>query len=232
MRTVLALTIACAGGLPAMADVFERPEACELIATVQTDICEVENLYNCPSANTVIARSEIFDNDGLASVSTYDPATKLSSLDDVWSDGSTRLQISGDEDGDVVRKGSGSSLAVGEVKMFGLWRPVSGSEKAEYSGETVELAGKTFHRIEIDVVAQMPYPIPTFTGREVRAYNEELELSVSLEVYYDHGMLGDAESKLMQLSLRGQPGFGDEQPRYGCMTLGMVPEMSDWGVPV
>ncbi len=115
--------------------------------------------------------------------------------------------------------------------MFGLWRPVSGSETAEYSGETVELAGKIFHRIEVIAILELPYPIPSFTGREVRAYNEELDLSVSLEVSYDNSVLGDAESKLMQLSLRGQPGFGDEQPRYGCMTLGAVSVMPHRGMP-
>ncbi|NJS38455.1 MAG: hypothetical protein HC783_04915 [Rhodobacteraceae bacterium] len=214
-----------------MADVFVRPETCKLIATVQTDICEVDNLYSCPSTNGVIGRGESFDSTGLTSVSINDPTTGLSSLDDVWGDGSSRLQMSGDKDGDIVRKGFGSSSAVGEAKMFGLWRPVSGTETAEYSGETVELAGKTFLRIEVIVIAHLPYPIPSFTGREVRAYNEELDLTVTLEVTHDSNILSGSNSRLAQLSLPGQPGFGDEQPRYGCMTLGAVSRASDREVP-
>lgn len=231
MRTVLALTIACAGGLPALADVFVRPEACELIATVQRDTCEVENLYSCPSENGVLNRDETFDIDGLASVSILDPSTGASTLDFVWNDGSMKLQSTGDSDLDVVRNGSGSMSAVGEVRLFGLWRPVSGTETSVHTGETLELAGKTFHRIETTVTLQLPYPIPTFTGRDVRAYNEELDLTVTVEVSYEEGVLAASDSKLMQLSLRGQHGFGDEQPRYGCMTLGMVPKLSDRGMP-
>jgi hypothetical protein len=231
MRSVLALTIACAGGLPALADVFVRPEACELIATVQTDTCEVNNHYNCPSANGPIAREEAFDIDGLASVSIFDPSTGVSTLDFVWNDGSMRMQSTGDSDLDVVRNGSGSMSAVGEVRLFGLWRPFSGTETSVHSGETLELAGKTFHRIESGITLQLPYPIPAFKGRDVRAYNEELNLTVGVETSLEEDALAASNSKLMQLSLRGQPGFGDEQPRHGCMTLGAVSVMPHRGRP-
>jgi hypothetical protein len=230
MRTVLALTIACTGGTSALADVFVRPATCELIATMQSDGCEVENQYSCPSGNGALDRVEFFDSEGLVSVSITDPSTGQSTTDRVWNDGNTRFQYSGDTDLDIVRNGFGKSSVVGEVKLFGLWRPASGTDEAIHTGETLELAGKSFHRIESTTTLQFPYPVPTIKGREVRAYNEELNLSVSVEIKFDGG-LEAADSKLMQLSLRDQPGFGDEQPRYGCMTLGAISVTPSQGVP-
>jgi hypothetical protein len=223
LRNVVALILtgilastACAG------DIFVRPETCTLVATIQTDSCEVENDYTCPTENGPINRTESFDEAGLTSVSIEDLLIGQVTTSFVWDDGSFRLQYSGDKDIDIVRNGTGASSAVGEVKMFGLWRPISGSDTSTYSGETMELAGVSFHRIESMATLRLPYPVPEIIGREVRAYNEDLDLSVSIEREYLEGASSALNSKLAQLSLPGQPGFGDEFPRYGCDTLSEI----------
>ncbi|OYX24150.1 MAG: hypothetical protein B7Z10_09810 [Rhodobacterales bacterium 32-66-7] len=111
-----------------------------------------------------------------------------------------------------------------------MWRPITGTGESIYSGEKIELAGKLFHRIEDFGTFQMPPPMPEVVSSGVRVYNEELNLSISLEQKFDESVPASASSKLMQLSLQGQSGFGDEQPRFGCETLSSLSMQSLQGI--
>jgi hypothetical protein len=68
----------------------------------------------------------------------------------------------------------------------------------------------------------LPNPVPIIKGREIRAFSEKLGLSVSVERTYLEGASSDLNVKLVELFLAGQPGFGDESPRYGCANLSSI----------
>lgn len=222
MRKFLILACLTTPAAPALAeDVFQRPADCQLMATTQRDTCEVENIYSCGAAESPIIRTESFDALGLYAVSIDDAENKSYSTDFVGEDGSFWLEYSGDEPSEVLRKGLGVSTATGEFQAFGLRRPFAASSSSAYEGQSMNLAGKSFHRIENKLSMQLPYPMPEIRGTEILAFSEEMQLGLSVEITYESDAPLVQGSKLVELSLPGQAGFGEEYPRFGCSNLSL-----------
>lgn len=196
-------------------DLFVRPPGCVRIATSQHNNCEVNNLFRCSGAGVLPYRSEDTDEAGVLAVSTLDADYNLVEVGEEHVDSSVTMRVTGSTLPEVIATGQGSQDMVGELRLLGMRRPLSGAGTSVYDGETVEWAGIVFRRIEADGHIDMPPPMGRMTGGGSVLYNADLDLAVD-EIVWTSGMGHDTHKQLKALALPGQPGFGVEVPSFGC----------------
>lgn len=195
-------------------DAFVRPEGCERLATIQYDNCEVDNRFRCEGTGGESYRTESHDSFGLYYVWT-------SSGDDngygVYSNGDTyAYSFRGHDFEDALKTGRAVEQFDGTMTVFGMRRPFSGETVYTFDGEVTELSGLVFQMIMTDDRTIYPHPIEEEVSKSVLLWNEEADILVTAETAEESSTDAPFVTRMTQLSLPGQVGFGDEVPRYGC----------------
>jgi hypothetical protein len=211
------LILACTASPAWAEDVFARPDQCIREATVQYDNCEVENLFVCKSEAGQVRRTESTDETGTYAVDISPTGSRNTAIHFVGTTGSTRLTMEGGTLLDAIQTGTATESAKGEIQLFGMWRPTTGMVVYDHKGESEEHAGKIFKRIVAESTVQLPYPAPPIAGTQVILYLPELNLTVTSETSFKDSPIPIESSKMVELALPGQPGFGVEFPMHGCM---------------
>lgn len=224
MRYALIMALAITLVDPAEAQAPERPTSCVLLVTAQYDNCKVINQYQCGSGATARLRQETLDINGLFELTTFDQSHGLVFGSLVGSEGRYRLAYTGSTESEVIAAGSGHRSAQGEFWGAGQWFPMTVDKLSSFHGEALDLSGKPFHRISNVVETTLPEPFPDSKGIEVVGFNEEMELTVVLEVREMDENSSNRSMNLVDISFAGQQGFGDEKPVYGCDKVSSLPD--------
>lgn len=218
MRKFLILFCMTVPATPMVAEGFEpRPESCALISTMQKDTCEVENTFRCSSSDGVFYRGEFFDELGLSQVSRMTADfTPVSSVDEVG-DGMYFNPADAIHPQDMLRMGTSVQNLDGAISLFGLKQPLESTATYTATGQTVDLAGKSFQTLDGQISVSFPNSGLIISGHTVLAYQKEIDLLLEIETTLK---FGDQEtSRAVEVALPGQVGFGDEHPRHGCTSL-------------
>lgn len=215
---ILAFDVAM--GTPVAADGFPpRPQSCELVSTAQHSDCEVENRYKCASGGTHSFRIEFFDTEGMTGIS-HETADYVPE-DTFEADGSGLFVTSAEglHPRDMLSAGTSTHKLEGYVSILGLQQPFLAVVQFTATGKTIVLAETTFDTIEGNVLVTMPNAGAEFSGRSIVAYQPELDLMIETETSFGFG--APETTFVKELALPGQPGFGDEFPKYGCINLSL-----------
>lgn len=222
---------------PALAqDLLQRPESCERTATAQYSGCEVSNYFSCADTNPAAYRVESIDEEGVTTVESYDENFGAVGL----ADSSGELKASFDTQTThprfALEAGRRDEQFEASMDVLGATMTLRGASTYRFTGETVLLAGETFHRIPFDgeiVTSGTVFGTPmdfTMTAEGSMIFNDRLNLW--LEEVSRTRIDGEPEevSRLRRLSLPGQEGFGIEAPHYDCGGISFLPA-SALGVP-
>lgn len=218
MRKFLTFAWMLAAATPVVAEGFSpRPDSCKLVYTAQHSDCEVENRYRCASSAGIFYRIEFFDDLGLDEIGEETSHYLPVSVTDASDDGISFTSIEGVHPKETLEVGASIQRLVGSVSIFGLKQPVEAKVNYEATRQTVQLAGKTFDTLTGNFVLKMPNSGLVMTGTNIVAYNSEID--VMIEIQTEMGFGARKRNFVRELFLPGQPGFGDEKPRHGCMGL-------------
>lgn len=227
MRTILALGLIAGTAAPAAADDFAlRPKTCERLITAQYSDCEVMNLFRCTTDGSAIYRMEYHEADGLNLVETLDEDFRsLTALDPSGRGGFSfdPAKSSNTPPHEIMEAGIGRMVAVGELAIFGMSRPVNVEIEFTYEGDTQDIGGVIFQRFEGSMVFEMPAPVGSTSGRIVMGYAPEHDVYIELETALPYtGDDTDNWTVLKAVSLPDQPGFGTTTPTFGCQQISLV----------
>jgi hypothetical protein len=216
---ILALILGIA--TPVAAEGFSgRPESCEPISTAQRSDCEVENRYRCVSEEGSFYRIEFFETGGMTEVAQETSDFLPVSLSDEAGDGIFFTKVEGLHPRDMIQSGRSMQRLEGYISVLGLKQPLSAEVTFKATGQTITLADKSFETLEGQIVVKMPNAGATFTGRSIFAYQADIDIMIETESWTSLGP--DETTYVREFALPGQPGFGDEVPRYGCGDLSQL----------
>jgi hypothetical protein len=201
----------------------DRPATCVLLATAQFDDCSIDNRYFCPAKEGAHFRIESFDAEGLTFVAIEEEDYRFRELIDKDGAGMIFDKSLATHPRDVLTTGTGTQSGVGMLSVMGLKQRMSMIVTMTSIGETVSLAGKNW--AVIDAQGQMTFPEPVGDViADIRyAYLPEEDIIVELESSSSYAGGVIEESRLQAVALENQPGFGSEQPAFGCGELSLVP---------
>jgi hypothetical protein len=209
--SVNAAPAALAEGFPA------RPESCELVSTAQRSDCEVENRYRCGSGSASFYWIEFFETDGLTTIARETSDFLLKDLIEPDGSGLYVTSTEGLHPRETLRAGTSTQRLEGHISLFGLRQPFISEGQLTATGTAVVLAEKAFQVIEGEFEFEMPNAGVTLTGQSIFAYQPDINIVIEIET---SPYFGSRETKyIRELALPGQPGFGDEYPKHGCMSL-------------
>lgn len=233
MRKSLILACLHCFAPPALAEtLLERPASCERIATAQYSDCNVSNHFKCPDSSPVIYRVESVDQDGLLTVETYDENQGAVGLVDSSGDMWASFVAQTEHPRVALTTGLRDERFEGALNVLGAPMSLKAKGAYRYSGETLSIAGETFHRMpfEADLITE-----GTIFGTAITfvmlaegsmIFNERLDLWI---VDIARTKIDDEPeeiSSLRLLSLAGQDGFGIEVPTFGCGAISLLPPVS------
>jgi hypothetical protein len=216
MRSAFALCLMTGFALPAAAEnAVPASKGCVLVATMQDDHCAVQN-YQCTGAGKVAFKLEVLHGGGQVEVHTFD--AKHGGLEIRMPSGGNRYKFVTVGDHPRVTLETGSSRKIQRATIHtdkGILKSTTVTDYS-YGGETRELAGTTFHRLNYAATLNFPELGSALHTSGSVLFNEKLDLLVN-EVEISDGEGGPARKiKLRSLSLKGQKGFDAKKPKFGC----------------
>jgi hypothetical protein len=215
---ILATGIGAASPIAAE-DFTQRPTSCQLVSTAQFSDCSADNHFRCNDGTETYFRIESFEAEGLTIVFTetsdFLPRT-LSTADGI---GMYVTAAEGPHPRDMLEAGGGVQQFDADFLVFGLAQPASGRIDFSYTGEAIEMAGRTFHVLRGEVSLKLPRASIVESGKTVVGYQPEADVWVEIEFSMD----SEPTIYLRDVAFQGQPGFGNAAPRYGCMSLSALP---------
>lgn len=197
-------------------DVFQRPESCVRVATAQYDDCTVSNQFRCGAEGAVFGREETYGPKGLLDVGTDFPDEQVLRFDSPIEGEDVVVRYVGGDLEEALREGTTNGSSVIELEGWPPEDSMTSDEVYRYFGETVEVAGKRFHRIDVTVTVSLSVTGRLFQTKEVRLYDDESELLVTEKSETKSNSMPDSSLALVTLALPGQPGFASETPIHGC----------------
>lgn len=201
-------------------DILERPTNCVQQMTVQKRGCELVKIFECPSPDGPVFRSEDYDSEGLDGVSLSDSSQNLI----LYSDSENQLRVAGGlvrssaAPSDVVATGKGRADQDVELRLFGLTKPGRIEVDIVLDPTPFMIDETSFRRLMGSVTITFPQPMPTFRGTSINYYHPDT--NVMFEGESELGPLGGGEDEIPNspaaVSFSGQPGFETTVPLFDC----------------
>jgi hypothetical protein len=204
-----------------------RATSCQMIATVQTRGCEVDNIFRCKEVGLEYWRIETSNTFGLDWVTLDEPLSGAVAIGDPLSEFESRMQPADERlisIYDVVAAGGGVFNFTGYMTVWGIRKPLSAQSNTTVEDKVV-ISGIELVTLRHDDTLTLPPPMGSVSGIGYSYFHPESGIvfgGESTDPFAGPDQELTVFGRPAEIHFPGSQGFGSTTPSYDCGEFSMI----------